>query len=102
MSPTLDEIAALTHVSRATVSRVINGGPVAEATRRRVLGVLEQTNYRPNAAARTLALGHSGVVGVVMHIDPHLLFQDPYFSQLMQGMSTGGAVIMAGPVGVGR
>jgi DNA-binding LacI/PurR family transcriptional regulator len=23
-----------------------------------------------------------------MHIDPHLLFQDPYFSQLLQGMST--------------
>ena len=76
---TLDDVAALTGVSRATVSRVINGGPVSEATRRRVLEVLESTNFRPNAAARTLASGRSGVVGVVMHIDPHLLFQDPLF-----------------------
>ena len=49
--------------------------------------VLERTGYRPNLAARTLASGRSGVVGVVMHVDSHELFQDPYFSQLLQGMS---------------
>lgn len=87
MTKTLDDLAALSGVSRATVSRVINGGPVAEATRERVLAVLERTNYRPNAAARALASGRSGVIGVVMHVDPHLLFRDPYFSQLLQGMS---------------
>ncbi len=84
---TLDDLAALSGVSRATVSRVINGGPVAEGTRRRVLEVLERTGFRPNAAARTLASGRSGVVGVVMHVDPHLLFQDQYFSQLLQGIA---------------
>ena len=87
MARTLDDLAALSGVSRATVSRVINGGPVSDATRQRVLAVLEHTNYRPNAAARTLASGRSGVVGVVIHVDPHLLFQDPYFSQLLQGMT---------------
>jgi len=84
---TLDDLAALSGVSRATVSRVLNGGSVSAATRARVLAVMEQTNYRPNLAARTLASGRSGVVGVVMHVDPRLLFQDPYFSQLLQGMS---------------
>jgi DNA-binding LacI/PurR family transcriptional regulator len=85
---TLDELAQLSGVSRATVSRVINGGSVSESTRQRVLEVLERTNYRPNLAARTLASGgRSGVVGVVMHVDPHLLFSDPYFAQLLQGMS---------------
>jgi DNA-binding LacI/PurR family transcriptional regulator len=87
MARTLDELAALAGVSRATVSRVINGGPVSEATRRRVLSVLERSNYRPNAAARTLASGRSGVVGVVMHVPPGLLFQDAYFSKLLHGMS---------------
>jgi len=77
----------LSGVSRATVSRVINGGPVAEATRRKVVAVLETTSFRPNAAARTLASGRSGVVGVVMHVDPHFLFRDPYFAQLLQGLS---------------
>ena len=80
-------MATLSGVSRATVSRVINGGPVAEATRRKVLTVLEETSFRPNAAARTLASGRSGVVGVVMHVDPHFLFRDAYFTQLLQGLS---------------
>lgn len=87
MARTLDDLAALSGVSRATVSRVINGGPVSAATRDRVLAVLEQTGYRPNVAARTLASGRSGVVGVVMHAAPRLLFQDRYFSQLLEGMS---------------
>jgi DNA-binding LacI/PurR family transcriptional regulator len=84
---TLDELAALSGVSRATVSRVINGGPVAEDTRRKVTEVLERTKFRPNAAARTLASGRSGVAGVVIHLSPHLLFQDPYFSSLLQGVT---------------
>ena len=87
MARTLDELAALVGVSRATVSRVLNGGSVSDATRVRVLEALERTNFRPNAAARTLASGRSGVVGVVMHVDPHTLFGDPYFAQLLQGMS---------------
>jgi DNA-binding LacI/PurR family transcriptional regulator len=87
LARTLDELAALVGVSRATVSRVINGGSVSETTRGRVLEALERTNFRPNAAARTLASGRSGVVGVVMHVDPHTLFADPYFAQLLQGMS---------------
>ena len=87
MAHTLDDLAALSGVSRATVSRVINGGPVSRATRDRVLAVLASTNYRPNAAARMLASGRSGVVGVVMHVQPRDLFDDPYFSQLLQGMS---------------
>ena len=40
---TLDDLAALSGVSRATVSRVLNGGNVAERTRRRVLEVVERT-----------------------------------------------------------
>ena len=52
-----------------------------------MLAVLEETSFRPNAAARTLASGRSGVAGVVMHVDPHFLFRDPYFTQLLQGLS---------------
>jgi DNA-binding LacI/PurR family transcriptional regulator len=93
---TLDELAALTGVSRATVSRVINGGPVSEATRRRVLDVIESSSYRPNAAARALARGRSGVVGVVVHVAPARLFADPYFAQLLHGMSEALSIRAAG------
>ncbi|MGH8913052.1 MAG: LacI family DNA-binding transcriptional regulator, partial [Acidimicrobiia bacterium] len=80
MARTLDDLAQLSGVSRATVSRVINGGPVSEQTRLKVLEVLENHDYRPNLAARSLASGRTGVIGVVMHVDPPLLFEDPYFA----------------------
>lgn len=86
MARTLDDLAKLSGVSRATVSRVINGGSVAPETRQRVLDVLETTNYRPNLAARNLASGRSGVVGVVMHVAPSLTFSDAYFSELLTGI----------------
>lgn len=55
------DLAELSGVSRATGSRVINGGSVAEATRERVLQVMAETDYRPNLAARSLASGRSGM-----------------------------------------
>ncbi len=99
MSPvarTLDEVAAIAGVSRATVSRVINGGSVASSTRDRVLSALDDAGYRPNAAARLLASGRSGVVGIVMHVDSHTLFGDPYFSELLGGLTDGLADRAAG------
>jgi LacI family transcriptional regulator len=84
---TLDDLAALSGVSRSTVSRAINGGSVSEATRQRVLEAMEQSGYRPNVAARTLASGRSGVVGVVIHVPPDLLFQDVFFSGLFHGIA---------------
>lgn len=87
MTLTLDDLASMSGVSRATISRVLNGGSVAPRTRARVEAVLAETGYSPNRAARSLASGRSGVVGVVMHLEPSLLFVDPYFSGLLQGMS---------------
>lgn len=84
---TLEDLAALAGVSRATVSRVINRGPVAESTRNHVLSVLERTNYRPNLAARSLATGKTGVVGVVIHEPASIVFRDAYFSALLQGIT---------------
>jgi DNA-binding LacI/PurR family transcriptional regulator len=68
---------------------VINGGAVSAATRDRVRSALEEARYRPNVAARRLASGRSGVIGVVMHVDPHVLFGDAYFSELLQGVTDG-------------
>jgi DNA-binding LacI/PurR family transcriptional regulator len=65
---------------------VINGGSVSPETRQKVLDVLETTNYRPNLAARNLASGKSGVVGVVMHVAAQLTFSDNYFAGLLTGI----------------
>ena len=60
------DVARLAGVSHQTVSRVINGSaPVSTDTRLRVERAIEQLAYRPNTAARALAKGRSGVVGVI-------------------------------------
>lgn len=53
---TLEEIARLAGVSRATASRAANGRPgVSQATRERVLRIIRENGYQPNAEARSLA-----------------------------------------------
>ena len=46
------EVAEICHVSKATVSRVINNSPngVSEKTRQQVLKTIEKLNYRHNEA----------------------------------------------------
>ncbi len=76
MRPKLQEVAALTGVSEATVSRVMNAKPgVSEHTRRLVLDVLSDLGYR-EVPVRT---ARSGVVGI---ITPEL--ENPIFSLLAQ------------------
>lgn len=60
------DIAKSAGVSIATVSRVLSGGAkVSEATRDRVLSVIEQRGYVPNAFARGLGLGSMKLVGIL-------------------------------------
>ena len=51
------DIAKLSGVSIATVSRVINGSPkVSEKTKQKVMAVMEHESYTPNMFARGLGL----------------------------------------------
>lgn len=85
---TLEDIGRLAGVSRSTVSRVINDQEsVSEAVRDRVQEVIKLTGFTPNAAARSLVSGRSGVIGLVIPSRVHSLFEDPYFSRLIQGIS---------------
>lgn len=54
-SPTLADVAKIAGVSTMTVSRVVNGGPVSEQTKRKVQAVVRRLGYRPDKAARALA-----------------------------------------------
>ncbi len=88
MNLTLEDIGRLAGVSRSTVSRVINhADSVSDDVRSRVQDVIRRTGYTPNAAARSLVSGRSGVIGLVIPSRVHGLFEDPYFPRLIQGIS---------------
>jgi DNA-binding LacI/PurR family transcriptional regulator len=61
------DVAAKAGVGVATVSRVLNGrANVAVPTRERVLDAIRELDYRPSAAARSLSLRRTSVIGVVV------------------------------------
>src|SRR3712207_6127275 len=63
---TIARVAQEAGVGVGTVSRVINGSAsVSEATRRRVLDVVAELGYEPNATARALSTGRTRSIGVI-------------------------------------
>lgn len=64
--PTLEDVARRAGVSYQTVSRVINNLPnVAPHTLEKVQKAIQELNYRPNRAARSLVTGRSQAIHVL-------------------------------------
>lgn len=64
---TITDVSLLANVSKATVSRVMSGSRgVKPESREAVLRAAEELNYRPNAAAQTLANQRSDYIGVIL------------------------------------
>lgn len=81
-SITIYDVAKKAGVSMATVSRVVNGNPnVKPGTRKKVLDVIDELDYRPNAVARGLASKKTTTVGVII---PDVT--NVYFSSLARGI----------------
>ncbi|NUR31704.1 MAG: LacI family DNA-binding transcriptional regulator [Catenulispora sp.] len=63
----IGEIARRSGVARSTVSYALSGKrPVSEETRRRIQEVIDELDYRPNAAARALKEGRTRTLGLVI------------------------------------
>jgi len=66
-SPTILDVAEASGLSKSTVSNVIRGaGSVSPETRRRVLDVVADLGYRPNALARNLVQQRTSTIGIVV------------------------------------
>lgn len=86
--PTLEEVAARAGVGRGTVSRVINGSPqVSEETRAAVERAVAELGYVPNRAARALAGRRTDAIALVIPEPETRLFSEPYFSDIIRGVS---------------
>lgn len=87
-SPTLDEVGVLAGVSRATVSRVINGSPrVSAQARSAVEQAVAALRYAPNRMARSLVTRRTDSIALVLS-EPHTqVFSDPFFASIVRGVS---------------
>src|SRR5579871_539535 len=66
-APTIEQIARLARVSRSTVSRVLNNHPnVRPAVRDRIVQVIDEHDYTPRAAARSLARRQTNLIGIII------------------------------------
>ena len=84
---TINDIASAAGVSKATVSRVLNGVPtVNEEIAQRVRQVIDDLGYTPSQTARSLSLGVSRTVGVLV---PDLA--NPMFHQVLHGFNRAAA-----------
>ncbi|MDF1489445.1 LacI family DNA-binding transcriptional regulator [Tessaracoccus caeni] len=82
------DVARLAGVSTAVVSYVINDGPrpVAPKTRAKVLRAIEALGYLPNANARALKRGTTGMLGLLV---PEIL--NPYHSEFIDALDAAAA-----------
>jgi DNA-binding LacI/PurR family transcriptional regulator len=84
---TYAEISAKAGVSKATVSRVMNGDERVHPDRTKaVLLAAEKLGYRPNRAARALSTGQTGLIAVVIDDEPTAL-SDPFWGVVLAGIS---------------
>ncbi|WP_414772442.1 LacI family DNA-binding transcriptional regulator, partial [Escherichia coli] len=74
----LHDVARAAGVSIKMVSNVINNYPhVRSATRERVEAAIDELQYRPNQAARSLRSGRADMIVLIV---PDL--RNPYFAEL--------------------
>lgn len=83
MGVTIKDIAKVAQVSATTVSNVINGktSKTTEETKQRILNLVKELDYKPNAMARSLVNGETKLIGVIL---PDI--SNIYFSQLAKSI----------------
>lgn len=88
MAATINDIAREAGVSIATVSKVINNrAHVSPDTRKRVLQVMEQLHYTPNASAANLARRTSKNVLYADRFYKGLPYENPHMFDIICGVS---------------
>lgn len=84
--PTLELVAERAGVSRATVSRVVNGSDRVKPDAKKAVDLaIRELNYVPNRAARSLAQGRTNSIALVVPENTAKFFADPYFAKVVQG-----------------
>lgn len=80
--PTLEDIANRLRVSRTTVSLALRDHPrISEQTKSKVFALAKRMGYEPDVVARSLATGHSSLIGVMVPDSTNV-----YYSEVIRGI----------------
>jgi DNA-binding LacI/PurR family transcriptional regulator len=87
--PTLEKVALRAGVSRATVSRVVNGSTtVSPEIRESVTRAVRELGYVPNHAARSLVTQRTNSIALVLpEPDTRIFSDDQFFPGIIRGVS---------------
>jgi DNA-binding LacI/PurR family transcriptional regulator len=86
---TIDDIARIAGVSKATASAALNDRPgVAEATRQRVKSAAQDAGWQASSAARALSGTGTDTVGLLLDRPARTLGVEPFYMQLVSGIET--------------
>ena len=84
---TIKDIAKKAEVSVATVSKVMNGyDDIGEITKAKVLKIIKENNYRPNANAQSLRTNKSFLVGLFFKDHQDSGVKHPFFRGIISGL----------------
>lgn len=84
---TIKDIAKLAGVSVATVSKVINGYPdIGAETRQKVMEIIVQEDYQPNAIAKSLSGKQSHSIGLFINYNPTPGLHQAFFQGVISGL----------------
>src|ERR1043166_6263679 len=87
MNLTIEHIASMAEVSRSTVSRVLNNHPsVRPDVRERVLQIMREQNYAPQAAARNLASARTDTIGLIVPRSAAISLTDPFIATMIKAL----------------
>ncbi|HDJ5826029.1 TPA: LacI family DNA-binding transcriptional regulator, partial [Staphylococcus aureus] len=85
---TIKDVALKAGVSPSTVSRVIKGNQrISEATISKVKKVMEELNYFPNTAARTVITNQTYKIGLVLKGSEEPIRLNPFYINVLLGIS---------------
>lgn len=94
---TRKDVARYVGVSPATVTYALAGnGEISEATRERVLQAVRLLGYRPNAAARSLKLGNTKTLGLIVPNTSNAFFAQFSYAVSFEASKLGYSLILAG------
>jgi DNA-binding LacI/PurR family transcriptional regulator len=87
MELTIKEIALRAGVSKSTVSRVISGkGYTSLEVRDRVLQLIEELQYKPNAVARAMVSQRTHNIGVLIYRQHHPIASHPFYGKILDAI----------------